>query len=79
MPYKDKKKQAAYMKKYRTPYMKKYREFKKKQMEQLEKAIRRGDTNLAKQILNTKPSDFWGLGKKGHKRKATKRNSKSKR
>jgi len=34
MPYKDKKKQAEYLKKYRTPYMRKYRKQKKKEKEQ---------------------------------------------
>jgi hypothetical protein len=38
MPYKSKKKQAEYLRKYRTPYMREYRKTKKEQMDSLRKA-----------------------------------------
>ena len=71
MPYRRKEDKAA--------QMRRYRRFKRWQREQLEMAIRRGDTNLAKQILNTKPSDYWGLREKRRNNKSRKRNSKGKR
>lgn len=35
MPYKDPKKQAEYMHKYRTPYMREYRERQQREIQQL--------------------------------------------
>jgi len=56
MPYKDKQKQRDFMKKYRTPYMTQYRKFKTDQQKKLEEAIRKGDLNVAKQIMGKKPN-----------------------
>lgn len=61
MPYKDKQKQAEYLKRYRTPYMREYQRFKLQQKRELEKAIGAGNLNLAKEILGKKPRiDIFG-------------------
>ena len=56
MPYKYKKKRQEYMRRYRTPYMRKYRQFKKWQLNEVKKAIQEGKMELAKKILEMKPS-----------------------
>ena len=56
MPYKYKKKRQEYMRRYRTPYMRKYRQFKKWQLEEARKALESGKVELAKKILDMKPS-----------------------
>lgn len=56
MPYKYKQKRQEYMKNYRTPYMREYRHFKKEQMEEVLKVLQEGKAELAKQILERKPS-----------------------
>lgn len=70
MPYKNKKQQAEYMRKYRTPYMREYRQFKKRQFQEARKAINEGNFDLAKHIMNKKPSiDIWGNTNKAKKPK----------
>jgi exonuclease III len=56
MPYKDKQKQKEFMRKYRTPYMARYRKFKTDKQKNLEEAIRKGDLNVARQIMGRKPN-----------------------
>ena len=76
MPYKDKKEQEEYLRRYGTPYKRQYRKFKTDQQKKLEEAINRGDLNVAKQIMNKKPnitlfSQTWQdmVGQKKRKRK----------
>jgi hypothetical protein len=65
VPYKDKKKQAEYLRKYRTPYMKEYRQFKSEQQRKLQEAIIEGNINMAREILKAKPSiDIFEKGRK---------------
>ena len=78
MPYKDKKKQAEYLKKYRksymTPYMRRYRKFKSEQQKKLHDAVRKGNLDGAKKILKIKPSiNVFGKPKKGKKRSKAKK------
>jgi hypothetical protein len=81
MPYKDKKKQADSVRRYKertqimAPYMVKYRKFRSDKQKKLEEAINRGDLNMAKQIMNKKPninlfSQTWQdmVGQKRRKR-----------
>lgn len=68
MPYKDKKKQAEYLKRYRTPYMREYMRFKREQQRRLEEAIKKGQLDVAKTILGTKPNiNVFGKRKKRKK------------
>lgn len=75
MPYKDKKKQAEYLKNYKKdymkPYMKEYRHFKSQQQRKLQEAVRMGKLNMAKEILNKKPS-INVFGTANRKRKSNK-------
>jgi len=69
MPYKDKHKQAEYLKRYRTPYMREYQRFRLQQKRELEKAVKAGNLNLAREILGRKPSiDVFGKKKNVRRR-----------
>ena len=70
MPYKNKEEAKDYHRKY----MQKWRKKRKQQMGQLRKAIEHGRIDVAKQILETKPTiDVWGNQKpKGPKKKQKK-------
>jgi Mg/Co/Ni transporter MgtE len=54
MPYKDKKEQEEYLRRYGTPYKRQYRKFKTDQQKKLREVINRGDLNVVKQIMMVK-------------------------
>jgi len=43
-------------KKYAKEYMRKYREFRKRQLKDLERALKKGDISKARKILERKPN-----------------------
>lgn len=56
MPYKDQKKHQEWVERYKKPYMREYVKQRRQQDRKLREAVRRGDLDLAKQIMGKKPS-----------------------
>jgi hypothetical protein len=56
MPYKDKKEQAEYLRRYGTPYKRQYRQFQRQKLDSLGDALKKDDINLAREIWSKKPN-----------------------
>lgn len=59
MPYKDKKEQAEYLRKYRTPYMRGYQKSENERVRRLKQTVEKGDLKLAQTILRYNRTDIF--------------------